>query len=110
LLRCLEQLEVPALDPAPPAHPGQQDVGGLVTAQLARVSGKSALAEAIRYALRHRQRLVLFLEDGRVELDTNTIERAIQPITLGRKNGLFAGSDVGARHWAVVASLGRSPN
>jgi hypothetical protein len=76
-----------------------------LTAQLGRVSGRSTLAEAIRYALRHWQGLVLFLEDGRVELDTNSIERAIRPIALGRKNSLFAGSDGGARHWAIVASL-----
>src|SRR5215212_2230725 len=68
-----------------------------LTAQLERVSGKSGLAEAIRYALRHWTGLVLFLEDGRLELDTNTIERAIRPIALGRKNSLFAGSDGGAR-------------
>jgi transposase len=78
---------------------------GWLTAQLERVSGKSTLAEAIRYALRHWTGLVLFLEDGRLELDTNTIERAIRPIALGRKNSLFAGSDGGARHWAIVASL-----
>ena len=48
---------------------------------------------------------MLFLDDGRLELDTNSIERAIRPIALGRKNALFAGSDGGARHWAVVASL-----
>jgi transposase len=78
---------------------------GWLTAQLGRVSGRSTLAEGIRYALRHWQGLVLFLEDGRVELDTNSIERAIRPITLGRKNSLFAGSDGGARHWALVASL-----
>jgi transposase len=76
-----------------------------LAAQLERVSGKSALAEAIRYALRHWTGLVLFLEDGRLELDTNTVERAIRPIALGRKNSLFAGSDGGARHWATVASL-----
>src|SRR5687767_8262569 len=76
-----------------------------LTAQLERVSGKSAVAEAIRYALRQWTGLVLFLEDGRIELDTNTIERAIRPIALGRKNALFAGSDGGARHWAIVASL-----
>jgi transposase len=76
-----------------------------LTAQLGRVSGRSDLAEAIRYALRHWQGQVLFLEDGRVELDTNVIERAIRPIALGRKNSLFAGSDGGARHWAMVASL-----
>src|SRR5829696_7608371 len=76
-----------------------------LTAQLERVSGKSALAEAIRYALRHWTGLVLFLEDGRLELDTNTVERVIRPIALGRKNALFAESDGGARHWAIVASL-----
>src|SRR3954451_4824782 len=76
-----------------------------LTAQLERVSGKSGLAEAIRYALRHWQGLVLFLEDGRLELDNNSIERAIRPIALGRKNILFAGSDGGACQWAIVASL-----
>jgi hypothetical protein len=76
-----------------------------LTAQLERVSGRSNLAEAIRYALRHWQGLVLFLEDGRIELDNNTVERAIRPIALGRKNALFAGSDGGAHHWAIVASL-----
>lgn len=42
---------------------------------------------------------------GRIELDTNTVERAIRPITLGRKNHLFAGSDRGAARWATVCSL-----
>src|SRR3982750_237484 len=76
-----------------------------LSAQLGRVSGKSGLAEAIRYALRHWTGLVLFLDDGRLELDTNTVERAIRPISLGRKNALFAGSDGGACWWAIVASL-----
>ena len=76
-----------------------------LSVQLELVSGGSNLAEAIRYALRHWRGLVLFLEDGRLELDTNTVERAIRPIALGRKNALFAGSDGGARHWAIVASL-----
>jgi transposase len=76
-----------------------------LTTQLERVSGKSALGEAIRYALRHWPGLVLFLEDGRIELDNNTVERALRPIALGRKNSLFAGSDGGAHHWAIVASL-----
>lgn len=46
-----------------------------------------------------------FLDDGRIELDTNTVERAIRPIALGRKNHLVAGSDGGAARWAIVASL-----
>jgi transposase len=74
-------------------------------AELARISAKSALAGAIRYALRHWQGLVLFLEDGRIEVDSNTVERTIRPIKLGRKNHLFAGSDGGAESWATLASL-----
>jgi transposase len=70
-----------------------------------RVSGVSDLAEAIRYALRHWSGLLVFLDDGRVEMDTNVVERAIRPNTLTRKNALFAGSDGGARHWAIAMTL-----
>src|SRR5271167_3749681 len=35
----------------------------------------------------------------------NVVERAIRPLALNRKNALFAGSDGGAEHWAVIASL-----
>jgi transposase len=73
--------------------------------QLGHISAKSALAEAIRYALRHWKGLGLFLDDGRVEIDSNTVERTIRPIKLGAKNHLFAGSDGGAESWAIVASL-----
>jgi transposase len=73
--------------------------------QLDRVSGRSALAQAIRYALKHWDGLTLFVNDGRLELDTNTVERAIRPVALGRKNALFAGSDSGGRHWAIIATL-----
>ena len=70
-----------------------------------RVSAASDLAEAIRYALRHWSGLLVFLDDGRVEMDTNTVERAIRLITLNRKNALFAGNDGGARHWAIALTL-----
>ena len=73
--------------------------------QLAAVSGKSTIAEAIRYALSRWDGLSRFLDDGRVEIDSNVVERAIRPIALGRKNHLFAGSDGGGEHWAVIASL-----
>lgn len=73
--------------------------------QLARVSGKSGLAEELRYGLNHWEGLVRFLDDGRIELDTNIVERGIRPIVLNRKNALFAGHDEGAENWACVASL-----
>jgi transposase len=74
-------------------------------AELHRVPPRSPLADAIRYALVRWKALCLYLDDGRVELDTNTVERAIRPIALGRKNHLFAGSDGGADRWAIVCSL-----
>jgi hypothetical protein len=73
--------------------------------KLALISQKSKLAEAIRYALTHWSGLSLFLDDGRIEIDSNAVERSIRPIALNRKNALFAGSDGGAEHWAVIASL-----
>ncbi len=74
-------------------------------AELHRVAPRSPLADAIRYALVRWDNLSRYLEDGRVKLDTNTVERAIRPIALGRKNHLFAGSDGGADRWAIVCSL-----
>jgi transposase len=73
--------------------------------QLARVSGKSIIAEVIRYGLNHWTGLVRFLDDGRIELDTNIVERGMRPIALNRKNALFAGHDGGAENWACLASL-----
>jgi transposase len=73
--------------------------------ELARISGKSKLAEAIRYTRSHRAKLLLFLEDGRVEIDSNIVERAIRPRALTRKNSLFAGSVGGGRTWASIATM-----
>jgi transposase len=69
------------------------------------VPGSSKMAKAIRYALRHWEGLILFASDGRIEMDTNTVERSIRPLALNRKNALFAGHDRGAVHWGVIASL-----
>lgn len=73
--------------------------------ELPRLSGKSKLAEAIRYALSRRTVLERFLDDGRIEIDSNIVERAIRPQTITRKNALFAGSDGGGRTWATIATL-----
>ena len=69
------------------------------------LSRKSNLADAIRYALSRWVGLSLFLDDGRTEIDSNTMERTIRPLAFNRKNALFAGSDGGGEHWAVIASL-----
>src|SRR5690349_7343059 len=74
-------------------------------AQLARLPARGPLAEAIRYALNHWDGLQRFLDDGRIELDNNSVERAMRPVCLSRKNSLFAGSDEGGENWACLASL-----
>jgi transposase len=74
-------------------------------ARLTTVSGRSPIAEAIRYALSRWEGLTRFLDDGHIEIDSNPVEQTIRPIALNRKNALFAGSDEGAEHWAVLATL-----
>jgi transposase len=73
--------------------------------KLALISQKSKLAEAIRYTLSRWDGLTRFIDDGRIEIDSNVVERAIRPIALNRKNALFVGSDGGGEHWAIIASL-----
>lgn len=70
-----------------------------------QISAKARLGEAISYALKHWEGLTRFLNDGRNDLDNNTVERAIRPLALNRKNALFAGSDEGGDNWAVMATL-----
>ena len=86
-------------------------VAGMQTwlrAQLDRVSRDSALAKAIRYGLRHWAGLERFLTDGRIELDTNVVEREIRPVAMTRKAALFAGSEGGGESWAIATTLIRT--
>lgn len=73
--------------------------------RLTEISVKSPLAKAIKYTLGHWEGLGVFLTDGRVEVDSNVVERTIRPIALTRKNALFAGSSGGGETWAILASL-----
>jgi transposase len=77
-------------------------------AQLGRVSQGSALAVAIRYGLRHWDGLCRFLDDGALELDTNSVEREIRPVVVTRKAALFAGSEGGGETWAIATTLIRT--
>ena len=61
---------------------------------------ESLLTEAIAYALNQWEWLTRFLDDGRIEIDFNTIERSMRPIALNRKNALFGGHDLGGGNWA----------
>ena len=73
--------------------------------RLAEVSKGGKLGKAIRYALNRWDGLVRYLDDGRIEIDSNTVERSIRGVCLTRKNALFAGHDAGGANWAMIASL-----
>jgi len=73
--------------------------------QLSRIPPKSRLAEDICYTLGLWPGLTRFLEDGTLEPDTNPVENQIRPVALTRKNALFAGNEIGAENWAMLASL-----
>src|SRR4051794_29355151 len=72
---------------------------------LPQLPSGSSTAKAIRYGFNQWEGLLHFLDDGRIEIDSNTVERSMRPVALNRKNALFAGSDEGAENWAMLASL-----
>ncbi len=74
-------------------------------AQAARVSRKSDLGEAMAYMLKRQDGFRMFLEDGRVDIDSNLVENAIRSPAMNRRNALFAGHDEGGRNWARFTSL-----
>jgi transposase len=71
---------------------------------LAAVPKGGKIGEALAYGLNHWDGLTRFLDDGRIEIDSNTVERSIRGVALNRKNALFAGHDLGAENWATIAS------
>lgn len=71
----------------------------------AQVSAKSPTGLALKYIAKYRDGLNLFLTDGRIEIDNNTVERCIRPIATNRKKALFAGHDAGVQNWAMLASI-----
>ena len=72
---------------------------------LGKLSRKSDTTKAIRYALGRWDALMRFCDDGHLEIDNNAAERSLRAVVLGRKNYLFAGSDVGGERAAAIYSL-----
>jgi transposase len=87
------------------AKPLVVDLEAFIRAQRERLSPRSNMGKALAYLANHWQGLCVYLDDGRVEMDSNPVENLIRPLTLNRKNSLFAGHDEGAQNWARLASL-----
>lgn len=86
-------------------RPLLEGLRAFLEASLARISGKSTLAQAIRYATSRWDALTRFTTDGRLEMSNNAAERALRGVVLGRKNYLFAGSDTGGARAAVLYTI-----
>ncbi len=87
------------------AKPVFDDLEDWLQLQLPRISGKTPLAQAIRYALGRMPKGRAYLNNGMLELDNNICERSIRPIALGRKNYLFMGSVGGGKAAAIAYTL-----
>jgi transposase len=87
------------------SRPLLESMHAWLKATMAKLSRKSDVAMAIHYALERWAALMLFSDDGRVEMDNNAAERALRTVALGRKNYLFAGSDAGGERAAAIYSL-----
>ena len=73
--------------------------------QLSKISHKTPLAKAIRYALARLPKARPYLDNGFIELNKNTAERAVRPVAVGRKNYLFMGSEAGGKSEAIAFTL-----
>ena len=87
------------------ARPLLESLKQWLEATLCKLSRKSDTALAVRYALSRWEALLRYVDDGRIEIDNNSAERALRAVALGRKNYLFAGSDAGGERAAAIYSL-----
>ena len=87
------------------AKPIFDDLEAWLKEQLGRISGKTPLAQAIRYALARLPKARAYLDNGFLEIDNNTAERAVRPVAVGRKNYLFMGSEAGGKSAAIAYTI-----
>ena len=73
--------------------------------QYGKILPRSALGEAMAYALSNWAALCRYTEDGDLPIDNNAVERMLKLIALGRKNWMFAGSERGGHTAAVLFTI-----
>ena len=87
------------------AKPIFDNLGVWLKEQLGKASNKTPLAKAIKYTLARISKARPYLDPGFLEPDNNTAERAVRPVTLGRKNYLCMGSEAGGKSVAIAYTL-----
>ena len=87
------------------ARPLLHDFHRWLQQKLTTLSAKSDTATAIRYALSRWRALTRYVDNGLIEIDNSSAERALRAVALGRRNYLFAGADSGGHRAAAIYSL-----
>jgi hypothetical protein len=87
------------------SKPALEEIAEWAALQRGRVPPKTPFGQALGYLKRHWKRLVLFLDDGRIELTNNRTERELRRLVLGRKNWLFVDGDLNGRRTATVLTI-----
>ena len=82
-----------------------RNLGLWLQQQYVQVLPKSEIGKAIGYSLQRWERLSIYANDGRLNIDNNPVENSIRPVALGRKNYLFAGSHEAAKRSGMLYSL-----
>ena len=77
----------------------------LDSAAAARVLPKSKFGEALGYLRNHWPAFQVYLEDGRVPIDNNDVERDLRRIAVGRNNWLFIGSEQAGERTATILTI-----
>lgn len=81
------------------------DLKAWVALERAQAPPKTPLGGALGYLHRQWKRLVLFLEDGNIELTNNRRERELRKLVLGRRNWLFTWEDLGGQRTATIFTI-----
>ncbi|CAI1079138.1 Transposase and inactivated derivatives [Serratia entomophila] len=81
------------------------ELKGWLREKVKTLSRHSETAKAFNYALNQWAALAYYRDDGWAEADNNLAENALRTVSLGRKNYLFFGSDLGGERGALLYSL-----
>ncbi len=66
---------------------------------------KGKTGNALAYMYKNWSKLTLYINDGRLNIDNNSVENAIRPFAIGRKNWMFSDSQEGANASAMLYSI-----
>lgn len=87
------------------SQPALAEIRAFVDEQRGLIPPKTPLGRAFGYLHRQWRRLILFLEDGNIELTNNRRERELRRLILGRKNWLFTWLDLGGERTASILTI-----